>query len=219
MSVDQLGTPFSPAALAGLGAKIDPPKIAGPQEVRTELVPYPHPCLSMPALPVPDDAWENGVVQELVDSLVQVRKQLAEMEVDSYGIAAPQVAIPFRAFVWDHNGAPMALINPEIVEASLEREAGPEECLSFLGRYHSIAKRFDGGLSVQVFRSVRCVVRAYTVDKELVEVEGEGLIARMFQHEVDHLDGITMIDRLASRQMKRDALRRWWKMHPELKAS
>jgi peptide deformylase len=213
MSVKQLGTPFSPAALEGLGAKIE-----GPQEVRTELVPFPHPALSMPCLPVPDDAWENGVVQELVDSLVQVREQLAAMHVDSYGIAAPQVAIPFRAFVWDNNGAAMALINPEIVEASLAREAGPEECLSFLGRYHQLANRFDAGLSVQVFRSVRCVVRALTVDKELVEVEAEGIIARMFQHEVDHLDGITMLDRLASRQMKRDALRRWYKMHPELKA-
>lgn len=214
------GTPFA-NALESVGVKVDAegnaPVFQPPSEVRTELVPYPHPVLSMPALPVPDDAWDKGIVQELVDSLVLVRRQLAAMDVDSYAVAAPQIAVPFRAFVWDNNGAPMALINPEIVEQSLEQQTGEEQCLSFLGRYHKLTNRFEGGLSVQVSRPQRCVVRGWTVGREYVEVEAVDLVARMMQHEIDHLDGVTMVDRLATRQMKRNALRQWFKLHPELK--
>lgn len=194
------------------------PEQAKPVEVRTELVPYPHPVLSMPALPVPDDAWDTGLAQEMVDSLALVREQLAAMEVDSYAVSAPQIAVPFRCFVWSNNGAIMALFNPEIIEASLEREVGEEQCLSFLGKFYRLQNRFDPGLSVQVERSQRIVVRGYTVGHELVEVEAVDIVARMMQHEIDHLDGITMVDRLATRQMRRTALRQWFKMHPELQA-
>lgn len=198
------------------GVLFKKPQAQRPIEVRTELVPYPHPILKIPAIPVPDDAWDTGMAQELVSSLILVREQLAAMKIDSYGVSAPQIAVPFRAFVWDNNGASMALINPEIVEASLERTYEEEQCLSFLGKFYKITNRFDPGLSVQVERSQRVVVRGWTVNQELVEVEAVDVVARMMQHEIDHLDGITMIDRLASKQMRKNALRQWFKMHPEL---
>lgn len=227
--VDEFGTPLS-SALDDLGVKVmhaDVPDdtdedhsdvMSNPSEIRTELVPYPHPALARVANEVTDDMWDTGVVQELADSLALVRRQLAAMKVDSYGIAAPQIAVPFRAFAWDNNGDTMALFNPEIIESSLERTFEDEQCLSFLGKYYAAAGRFDAGLSVQVPRSQRVVVRGYTVTKEYVEVEAVDIIARMFQHEIDHLDGITMVDRLASKQMRKAALKSWYKMHPELEA-
>jgi peptide deformylase len=216
MDADADAASFDDEAMQRLGAKIGLPE-GVPGEVRTELVPYPHPALLRVAQPCTDNMWEEGIIQEMADVLALVRAQLAAMKVDSYAVAAPQIAIPFRAFLWDNNGAPMALFNPQIVETSIDKTWDDEQCLSFLGKYYAAANRFDAGLSAQVERSQRVVVRGFTVTKEYVEVEAVDIVARMMQHEIDHLDGITMIDRLATRQMQRAALRHWYKMHPELK--
>ena len=92
------------------------------------------------------------------------------------GLAAPQVGILKRIVVIDIGEGPIVLINPEIIEKAGE-QTGEEGCLSVPGK---------SGL---VTRPNYVKVRAYDEDMEEVEYEGEGLLARAFCHEIDHLSG------------------------------
>ena len=103
------------------------------------------------------------------------------------GLAAPQIGLSLRLAVIDvkPEGKPsrIVLINPEII--SLEGELNDEEgCLSLPGVYAKLR------------RSSRARVRALDENGELRELFGEGLLARAFQHEIDHLDGKLYVDRL-----------------------
>ena len=92
------------------------------------------------------------------------------------GLAAPQVGILKRVVVIDVGDGPSILINPEIIEKSGE-QTGDEGCLSV------------PGMSGQVTRPNYVKVKALNEDMEEVVYEGEGLLARAFCHELDHLDG------------------------------
>ena len=92
------------------------------------------------------------------------------------GLAAPQVGILKRVVVIDVGDGPIILINPEIIEKSGE-QTGDEGCLSV------------PGMSGQVTRPNYVKVKALNEDMEEVVYEGEGLLARAFCHELDHLDG------------------------------
>ena len=92
------------------------------------------------------------------------------------GLAAPQVGILKRIVVIDIGEGPIVLINPEIIEKSGE-QTGDEGCLSV------------PGMAGQVTRPNYVKVKAQDEDMNEVEYEGEGLLARAFCHELDHLDG------------------------------
>lgn len=92
------------------------------------------------------------------------------------GLAAPQVGVLKRIVVIDVGEGPIILINPEILETSGE-QTGEEGCLSVPGK------------SGVVTRPDYVKVRALNEDMEEIELEGEGLLARAFCHEIDHLDG------------------------------
>ena len=92
------------------------------------------------------------------------------------GLAAPQVGILKRIVVIDVGDGPIILINPEIIEKSGE-QTGDEGCLSV------------PGMAGQVTRPDYVKVKALNEDMEEVVYEGEGLLARAFCHELDHLDG------------------------------
>ena len=100
------------------------------------------------------------------------------------GLAGPQVGISLRLFVFDDGQTgPTLVANPELLDPS--GEAMEEEgCLSIPGPYHLTPR------SVQI----RC--RGQDLKGRDLEMEGEGLLARIFQHETDHLDGMLYIDRL-----------------------
>ena len=99
------------------------------------------------------------------------------------GLAAPQVGILRRVFLIDVDERGLIeFINPEILETSGEQE-GPEGCLSVPGEY---------GL---VKRPMHVKVRAQDRNGAFFEVEGEGLTARCFCHEIDHLEGIVFTSR------------------------
>lgn len=93
------------------------------------------------------------------------------------GLAAPQVGILRRVVLVDNGEEVLELVNPELVETSGEQE-GPEGCLSLPGKY---------GL---VKRPMYAKVRAQDRNGNWFETDGEGLTARCFCHELDHLDGI-----------------------------
>ena len=97
-------------------------------------------------------------------------------EANGVGLAAPQVGILKRIVVIDVGEGPIVLINPQIIESSGE-QTGEEGCLSVPGKF-GIVTRPD-----------RVKVRAFDENMNEFEMEGEGLLARAFCHELDHLDG------------------------------
>ncbi|MCK4401710.1 peptide deformylase [bacterium] len=113
------------------------------------------------------------------------------------GLAAPQVGISKRIIVADIGESPLAIINPEII--SKEGEAvGEEGCLSI------------PGITVDVKRAQRILVVGLNTDGETVEVKVSNLMARVLQHEVDHLNGTLIIDYadIQKRQMIKGKLKK-----------
>jgi peptide deformylase len=100
------------------------------------------------------------------------------------GVAAPQIGVNLRAFSYKVDGVVGHLINPKLEETFGERELLDEGCLS-LPEIWSKTPRYP---------KVR--VSGTTVDGEAVTIEAEGLLAQVFQHEIDHLDGKVYLDRL-----------------------
>ena len=110
-------------------------------------------------------------IQDLITDMLDTM-----YEAMGVGLAAPQVGILKRVVVIDVGDGPIILINPEIIEKSGE-QTGDEGCLSV------------PGMSGQVTRPNHVKVKALNEDMEEVVYEGEGLLARAFCHELDHLDG------------------------------
>ena len=105
------------------------------------------------------------------------------------GLAAPQVGILKRLVVVDcgdpeDDPDPIYLINPEIIALEGEPELGGEGCLSL------------PGISVNVARQPFARVRYFDLDGDECIIEGDGLLGRCLQHEIDHLHGVTMLDHL-----------------------
>lgn len=128
-------------------------------------------------------------VTEFDKRLAQLLDDMAETmhSANGVGLAAPQVGVLRRAVTIDVGDGVIELINPEILETDGEDE-GPEGCLSSPGEY---------GL---VKRPYYVKVRAQTRKGKWKEWEGEGLLARAFCHEIDHLNGRLFKD-LASRML------------------
>jgi peptide deformylase len=124
---------------------------------------------------------------------------------EGVGLAAPQVGVSDRVIVVDPHDdetQPFALINPEILEASKETEKNEEGCLSI------------PGVRDMVERSSRVRVRGLSEQGEIREFDAEGLVSRILQHEVDHLDGILFFDRVGPLKRKM-LLAKWQKVKPE----
>ena len=98
------------------------------------------------------------------------------------GLAAPQVGVLKKIVVIDVGEGPIVLINPEIIETSGE-QTGEEGCLSVPGKWGYVT------------RPDHVKVHAYDQNMEPVELEGEGLLARAFCHEIDHLAGELYVDK------------------------
>jgi peptide deformylase len=125
-------------------------------------------------------------------------EHMSELMIDALGIglAATQVGVLHRVLVYRvHQQAPVAaLVNPEVEWAGNETEALEEGCLS-LPR-----------VLVDVDRPIHVRVRALDEQGEPILVEASGLEARVLQHEIDHLDGVLMLDR-TSREERKAAVR------------
>lgn len=112
------------------------------------------------------------------------------------GLAAPQVGVQQRFFVYDHDDSPGVLINPVIVETRGEAEF-VEGCLSI------------PGLSFEIVRPAEIHVKGYDLEGNELDLELDDFASRVFQHEIDHLDGILMESHLTPEQLAeaRSALR------------
>jgi len=155
-----------------------------------EIRQYPDPVLKGGCGPVEDVTPD---IRALIDDMAETM-----YDAPGVGLAAPQVGVPLRLAVIDasteeHKMPLLVLINPEIVsyEGEVEEEEG---CLSVRG-YYAMVKRY-----------ARVRVRALDRDGNQFEVDGEGLLARALQHELDHLDGMLFLDRISP--LKRDLFKR-----------
>ena len=133
----------------------------------------------------------DGKVARLIDDMFDT---LYESD-SGIALAAPQIGVQKQIVVWDIDDQPMALINPVVVESDGEWVYS-EGCLSIPELY------------VDIIRPNQVLVRGFTVDGDEVEIEADELMGRMFQHEIDHLDGVLMFDRMTPDQRK-EALTEW----------
>jgi len=130
----------------------------------------------------------DGALATLVDTMYTTMYDAVGL-----GLAAPQVGVRKRLFTYDVGEGPRVLINPEVVEAA--GEVGFEEgCLSI------------PGLRFEVRRPERITARGIGLDGREEIFEDDDMLARVFQHELDHLDGLLLIDRLDP-EARKQALR------------
>ena len=176
------------------------PKIA----IASTVGKYHHDCVEGP---LPIRLYSDLVLREkalpVQEITVAERKLAADMLATMYaspigvGLAAPQVGILKRLIVIDLDrdnpeGDPLVLFNPKV--QSIEGELVAEEgCLSL------------PGITADVKRAAKVVVTAQNIDGAPIRLEGEDLLARALQHEIDHLDGILFIDHVSG--LKRKLLR------------
>lgn len=163
-------------------------------ELEFDLTLYPAPVLRRPAAPI--EAFDEGLKATVAAML---RRMYASHGV---GLAAPQVGLKQRLLVLNPSGDPkdtageLVLVNPRITALQGEETLYEEGCLSFPGIY------------AEVRRPESCTVSAQDVDGKPFEATYEGFVARIIQHEVDHLEGVLLVDRMspADKQRNKKAL-------------
>ena len=126
--------------------------------------------------------------EEIDASYPQLKELIENMYETMYaaegiGLAAPQIGKSLQMIVLDDGNGLIELINPELLEASEELQDGPEGCLSVPGYYGDVK------------RSQRIKVRALNRHGKVIVYEPEGFLARIFQHEMDHLVGTLFIEK------------------------
>ena len=172
-----------------------------------EIVKYPHPALRYESVPVTriDDTLRANV-RAMFDLMYEAK---------GIGLAANQVALPFRFFILNLTADPaqkdqeLVFLNPEIVKrhSMLEEEEG---CLSFPGLYGKVK------------RAKKVRVRAFDLEGNPVEREGDDLFSRAIQHETDHLSGRLFIDFLDPQFLRSTAapkLKDWEAAHRQSQAN
>jgi len=145
----------------------------------------------MPVLPVITDQQDrilrgkakrvgriDGYVRRLIDELFETMRAAPGV-----GLAAPQVGVPLRVIVVEYENQQFGVVNPEIVKSAGE-VTDEEGCLS--------APHWQGPVS----RATSLVVKGRDREGKEVRIKAEGWLARIFQHEVDHLEGVLFLDRV-----------------------
>ena len=162
---------------------------------------YPESVLGEPAKPI----------EKIDDDIRRLVEKMAEIMVEKKGIglAGPQVGVPLRIFIVSLNGSGenvRAYINPTVTPSG-ELVSAEEGCLSVPGIY------------TKVRRYSKCTVTATDLDGKEFTEQAEGLYARCLQHESDHLNGMTIADRMgpAARIVHRKQLSRLRKEHERLR--
>jgi peptide deformylase len=154
--------------------------------VRANVRQYPDPALRL----------KTRDVTEFDEALATLVERMTQVMVGSQGVglAAPQVGVLQRVLVYqpDEETEPTALVNARVVEASEETDVMEEGCLSLDA----------AGLTVEVARPTAVTVEARSPRGDELRLELEGLPARIVQHEIDHLDGVLIIDRTTPEQRK-----------------
>lgn len=135
------------------------------------------PVLTTPASAVVDfDKELRTLVADLTETM---------HDAPGAGLAAPQIGVSLRVFVWEVDGIEGHLVNPTL-DLSDEMQDGEEGCLSFPGVFADTP------------RALRAVAKGFSMHGEPLTIEGTEFLARALQHETDHLNGILFVDRMGS---------------------
>jgi peptide deformylase len=141
------------------------------------------PVLRTAADPVADfDKQLRNLVKDLTQTLDDAR---------GAGLAAPQIGVGLRVFAYAVGDDRGYLVNPVLDFPDSDEQEGEEGCLSFPGIYYDVKRRLN------------LVARGMTDRGDPVQVVGTQVLARCFQHETDHLDGVLFIDRMDQATRKR----------------
>ena len=185
MSEEELEREVEPA---GEPPTLDPETRARREEAMRWIRRYGDPVLKTRARPV--DRFDDALIAEV--------ERMGRIMHDSIGIglAAPQVGVSHRLLVYrvEPDSPIQPLVNPEVEWSSRDEEIADEGCLSL------------PGVHVEVERPVHIRVRAQDAHGDEILVEASGLEARVIQHEIDHLDGVLILDR-TSRDQRKEAVR------------
>jgi peptide deformylase len=136
----------------------------------------------------------NQELKNLISSMIE-----SMVSSNGVGLAAPQVGISKRILIAGYDDMkPIALINPEIIETSLEENVYEEGCLSVPGVY------------AKVTRPLKIKVQAWNERGRPFTIDADGMLATIIQHEIDHLNGVLFIDHLNEKTKER-VLKKYFK--------
>jgi len=156
------------------------------EKVAHEIRTFGDPVLKSRATPVKDF---DETLEHLAEEMMRVMR-----EAEGVGLAANQIGHLKRIFVATHEDEQYAIVNPVIEECSEVTDKDIEGCLSI------------PETRVEVERPTAVTVSGHDPSGEPVRLEAEGLLARIFQHEIDHLDGVLILDR-TDRESRKNAMR------------
>jgi peptide deformylase len=141
--------------------------------------------------------YPDPVLRKVAEKVTDLSAELCKLSEDmietmraarGVGLAANQIGVPIRIISLElgleKESQPLVLVNPEIVQLTSE-ETAEEGCLSLPGFYETVK------------RARQVLVKAVTLEGKEFSMECEGLLARAFQHEIDHLNGILLVDHLS----------------------
>jgi peptide deformylase len=167
--------------------KLDPEAEARRQLALAQVRQYPDPVLRMRAREVEQFDGDLGKLAERLTHLLK--------DANGLGLAATQIGVLRRVFAFlpDSEQEPVILVNPSFTATSEERESDTEGCLSMQG------------VVIPVERHVSLTLEGKDAEGNDVRLELEGLPARIAQHELDHLDGVLILDRTTP-EARREAL-------------
>ncbi|MFA6919043.1 MAG: peptide deformylase [Patescibacteria group bacterium] len=140
-----------------------------------KIITIPNPILRQKAKKITD--FSDSKIQKLIPQMTEIMLQ------EGVGLAAPQVGESIRLVVVKYKDGSIAMINPKILRKSILKEWGEEGCLSVPGKYG------------EVKRSKKLTVRYIDEKGKTKTLIANGMLARIIQHETDHLDGILFIDK------------------------
>jgi len=155
---------------------------------KLDIVTFPDPILKAPCMPI------EGVNEELLRLVEDMTETM--YQAPGVGLAANQVGVSKQMVVIDASSpqepvSTVVLVNPRIISFSEEKEKDEEGCLSV------------PDLKAEVERAVRVTVLAKNLKGEDIKIEAQGFLARVLQHEIDHLNATLIIDRIGKLKRER----------------
>jgi peptide deformylase len=156
--------------------------------VALEIRKFGDPVLKTPAVPV--ESFDESLVRLTQDMLATMRHH------EGVGLAATQVGRLKRVFVAAIEDDEYVIVNPVLTDRSETTETATEGCLSI------------PGIQVDVERPTAVTISGQDVSGKPLQIEASDLLARVLQHEIDHLDGVLILDR-TDRQSRKAAMREW----------
>ncbi len=143
-----------------------------------QIITNPNPILRKKSLKIKEKEILSDEIQALIPEMVETM-----LKKDGVGLAGPQVGKNIRIIAIRHKNGNLVIFNPQIKKRSFSKEWGEEGCLSVPGKFGNVKRN-------------KKVTLSYLNEKaENKVMEAEGLLARIIQHEIDHLDGILFIDK------------------------